>query len=66
MRKQRPLEVVHLYKSTEKEVLKRINGLFIELLNQECDDGGDSDRRKRGGVKAVTGQDTGRRSHMDL
>lgn len=62
--KQRPLEVVHLYKSTEKKVSKRINGLFMELSDQECDDGGDSDRRKRGGVKAVTGQDS--RSHMDL
>lgn len=58
------MEAVHLYKSIEKEVLKRINGLFMDLSDQECDDGGDSDRRKRGGVKAVTGQDS--RSHMDL
>lgn len=36
----------------------------MELSDQECDDGGDSDRRKRGGMKAVTGQDS--RSHVDL
>lgn len=36
----------------------------MELNDQECNDGGDNDRRKRGGVKAVTEQDS--RSHMDL
>lgn len=55
MRKTEDLEVVHLYKSTEKEGLKRMNRLFMELSDQECDDGVDSDRRK-GGVKAVTGR----------
>lgn len=30
----------------------------MELSDQECDDGDDSDRRKRGRVKAATGQDS--------
>lgn len=41
-----------------------MNGLFMELSDQERDDGVDGDRRKRGGVKAVTGQDS--RSHMAM
>ena len=64
MRKTENLEVVRLYKSTEKEGLKGMNGLFMELSDQECDDGVDNDRRKRGGVKAVTGQDS--RSHTAM
>lgn len=36
----------------------------MDFSEHECDDWGDSDRRKRGGVKGVTGQDS--RSHMDL
>jgi len=42
---------MHLYKSTEKEELNGMNVLFMELRDQECDDGVDSERRKRGGVK---------------
>lgn len=64
MRKTGDLEVVRLYKSTEKEGFKGMNGLFMELSDQERDDGVDSDRRKRGGVKAVTGQDS--RSHIAM
>lgn len=46
MRKTEDLEVVHLYQSA-KEELKGINGLFMELSDQEYDNGVDSDRRKQ-------------------
>lgn len=61
MRNREDLEGVHLYQST-MERLKGINGLFMELSDQEYDNGVDSDRRTRRGVKAVTGQDS--RSYM--
>lgn len=57
MRKTEDLEAAHLYKSTEKGELKGMNWLFMELSDQECDGGVDSDRRKRGRVKEVTGHD---------
>lgn len=55
MRKTEYLEEVCLYKSTEKEGLTEMNELFMDWSDQECDDGVDIDRRKRGELKAVTG-----------